>query len=467
MQIKRIEAKSMTDALRQIKRELGPEAVILSARDIKKENRLLGITRTCGVEVTAAVDAPEHDAPEVESPLSSSPAVSGRMEGDGNHEGRKRLIHRIQDVVRIGGGLPRSKPETHAKNEDRPHLSRRLEMSGMGEKWSDRLLKAASDAIGGVSLGEAETVAAGLRHMGFGVRPVPQATGRQKALAVVGPNGAGKTTSLAKLAAWHRFRLKQSVGLVTLDDNRLGSSAQLSAYARILGIQLEKASLRGGLSDCLCRLKHCDTVLIDTPGIRPGDQGRMAMLTQCLQKVGDLHTLLVVSAATRRRDLQRAVEAFSPLPAHGAVLTRMDETDQAGDVVPVFVKSGLPVAYFGVGVQVPMDLEAASLTRFAAYLLEGPAAVLDKPERVVAAPAAGVRPAEPPLYLANRSSDIFHTPECRWIRLIRKGNIVEFHSFADAVESRYKPCRYCKPKAAADPSPGPDAAAAAGRARYL
>lgn len=56
MQIKRFEAKNMTEALRQIKRELGPDAVILSAKDLRRENRLLGISRKIGVEVTAAID---------------------------------------------------------------------------------------------------------------------------------------------------------------------------------------------------------------------------------------------------------------------------------------------------------------------------------------------------------------------------------------------------------------------------
>ena len=36
MQIKRFEAKNMTTALRLIKDELGPDAVILSARSLRK-----------------------------------------------------------------------------------------------------------------------------------------------------------------------------------------------------------------------------------------------------------------------------------------------------------------------------------------------------------------------------------------------------------------------------------------------
>ena len=56
MQIKRFEAKNMTEALRLIKNELGPEAVILSARSLRKESGILGALKKNGVEVTAATD---------------------------------------------------------------------------------------------------------------------------------------------------------------------------------------------------------------------------------------------------------------------------------------------------------------------------------------------------------------------------------------------------------------------------
>ena len=56
MQIKRFEAKNMTTALRLIKDELGPDAVILSARSLRKGNGLFGSMKYAGVEVTAAID---------------------------------------------------------------------------------------------------------------------------------------------------------------------------------------------------------------------------------------------------------------------------------------------------------------------------------------------------------------------------------------------------------------------------
>ena len=79
MQIKRFEAKNMTTALKLIKKELGPEAVILSARSLKVENRILGSIKTAGVEVTAATDTYHMPAASNLDPYSVTRPV-----GDGN-----------------------------------------------------------------------------------------------------------------------------------------------------------------------------------------------------------------------------------------------------------------------------------------------------------------------------------------------------------------------------------------------
>src|SRR5437763_15041893 len=54
MKIRKIQADDMKGAIAEVKRELGPEAMVLSTRQIRRG--LLAI----GVEVTAAVDVPEH-----------------------------------------------------------------------------------------------------------------------------------------------------------------------------------------------------------------------------------------------------------------------------------------------------------------------------------------------------------------------------------------------------------------------
>ena len=65
MQIKTFRALDMREALRAIKAELGPEAVILSSQEVKKGTGVFGLFSRAMVEVTAAVDRPP------ESPRSS------------------------------------------------------------------------------------------------------------------------------------------------------------------------------------------------------------------------------------------------------------------------------------------------------------------------------------------------------------------------------------------------------------
>ena len=56
MHVKRFEAADMAEALRMVKLELGPNAIILSTRQIKKAGGAFGIFGRSFVEVTAAVD---------------------------------------------------------------------------------------------------------------------------------------------------------------------------------------------------------------------------------------------------------------------------------------------------------------------------------------------------------------------------------------------------------------------------
>ena len=68
MQVKVFEATDMASGLRKIRRELGPDALILSTRTIKS-GRLGVLGKEC-LEITAAIDNqwPEHKSPPPSSP---------------------------------------------------------------------------------------------------------------------------------------------------------------------------------------------------------------------------------------------------------------------------------------------------------------------------------------------------------------------------------------------------------------
>jgi len=60
----------------------------------------------------------------------------------------------------------------------------------------------------------------------------------------LGSTGVGKTTTIAKLAIKAAFMKKIRVGLISLDNMRLGGQDHLAAYARISGLPLVTAQTR-------------------------------------------------------------------------------------------------------------------------------------------------------------------------------------------------------------------------------
>ncbi len=59
---------------------------------------------------------------------------------------------------------------------------------------------------------------------------------KQRTVALVGPPGAGKTSCIAKIAARYAITMHRGAHVVALDENRVGGSEQLRAYAAILGV---------------------------------------------------------------------------------------------------------------------------------------------------------------------------------------------------------------------------------------
>lgn len=446
MQIKRFEAKNMTEALRQIKRELGPEAVILSAKDRRRENRLLGISRKIGVEVTAAVDddlpdmhahhraAVSKDAA-VPDHLHQGPTIKTKRAGIG-------FLPKINDVVRLNGNTKQSTamgqriaPRSNRSTETEPGMTEGSETRPISQRRSD-------GEVGGSSMGRY------LAKTGVSVGSLSFKKKASTPIALVGNAGVGKTTSAAKLAARLRSIDKKSVGLLALNGIRLGGAEQLQYYADSMNLPLEVPVHDKELTAAWTRLQACDVILVDTPAVHPGDPEGLTRIRARLQKIGKPQTLLVLSAESREEDLQDTALRYAQLNPVGTMITKTDLTRSYADLVNFLCRHELPVYFFANGHRVPGDLTVATLERLAARFLQNglPARHEPSPFETATPSGFGDNGAGKQIYLANKNSDIFHRPDCKWIRLINQANIVEFNSFAEALNNRFKPCRYCNPQ---------------------
>ena len=451
MQIKRFEAKNMTEALRQIKRELGPEAVILSAKDIRKENHLLGISRKVGVEVTAAVD----EGLPMSAPSHQGRAKERRM-ARFERQSRAGIVamgggpHAVEDVVEISPGAT-------ASNSYLSGQSTELTTSSPGR--ASEPCDAATRFHSGVLSGPTEPAAdkstspppfedwqqqmhQRLQDGGLAIAAWPFETNQSHIVALVGSAGVGKTTTIAKLAAQLQHEHGLQVGMIALDQRKIGAVEQLQIYAEILQIPLEIPRSDKAWQQALKALRNCNVVLVDTPAIGAHRDSRPAVFDERLRPMTNLETWLVIGADTQVASMQAAAALSSDLDPCAVVVSKTDMSGNLEGVMEFLSLTSLPLVGLTNGSRVPDDLCAASYDRFARLLLQDERRAEFLTRKVSDDKTRGTQDQ----YLANRSSDIFHRPDCKWIRLINKENIVMFGSFAEALNNRFKPCRYCNPQ---------------------
>jgi flagellar biosynthesis protein FlhF len=285
-----------------------------------------------------------------------------------------------------------------------------------------------------------------LQDMGLRRAVDPAAeSGTARTVALVGPAGVGKTTTAVKLTAVEALGKGRRVALMTLDDQRIGAIEQLRIYAGILGVPLAVASSVADARRELKGLSAMDVIVIDTPGVSPGEEKRRGELRQILEALKCRQIHLVLSACRRESDLRQAIEAWKKVPVSGLAFTRLDEAGTCGSILNLLIHSRLPLSYLSTGPQIPEDLADKPVELLVSRLW--PAADVDewreapggRPRTAPTAAAASAR------FVANRNSDLYHRADCKWARRIKSDHGVQFASPAEAESRRFLACRDCRP----------------------
>ena len=260
MHYKRFCRSKLKEALRAVREELGPSALVLSTRSVPAR----GFRRWIGgrfVEVTAAI---ERDSVSVIRMALSENRLSDRTRG---------IAARLQSC-----GLDESLAASIAQH---PALDRRgADGEVMREAVAETLapLVAADDAAARVEV-------------------------------FIGPPGAGKTTTIAKIAAQARAGRSARHGVVAADGFRVGAVEQLRLYADILGAPFAVARCGDELTRALGELRR-RPVLVDTAGRSPRDEGAADIL-EALSHRDDVRRHLVLPATTPAPQARRSLERFA------------------------------------------------------------------------------------------------------------------------------------------------------------
>jgi flagellar biosynthesis protein FlhF len=447
--MKTFHALTMPDALRAIKEELGPDAVILSTKQVRSGEGMFGMFGRTMIEVVAADDPPPAEARPSSVPRGPVAAALPRANAATPFQGAldRSLADAAVQAYAAGsegppapargewGRLTRELHELRQLVEQSVEERRRAErlagapqLTGLPPrlaKWfysltnqdlepeiAEKLVRQVHDILGR-SGGDSEDAARRTLHrlLSSSIKvsgPMLTAAEQKKTVVFVGPTGVGKTTTIAKVAAHYQLKEKRRVAMITLDTYRVAAVEQLRLYANIIGVTLDVALTKREALDFIEKRRHNDLILLDTTGRSPMDPTGVEELHELLDLGHALETHLVMSATTRERDMMEAMSRYAALPIDYLLFTKLDETSAFGNVYTMMSRSGLPLSYFSTGQSVPEDLEVVRPERVADLLLgaspgrANTGVMTRTPGMAVRADTGstmidGARPSEPPM----------------------------------------------------------------------
>jgi flagellar biosynthesis protein FlhF len=275
MRLKTFTAATVAEAMDMVRREMGEEAIIVSTQ----------------------------------------PAADGRG---------ARVVAAIEELPR--DFEVRVREEEAFEPQDPGEVIRHaLAFHGTPPRLIDRLIEAALD----LDADDPVLACAGALDTLFAFRPIGDDEGRP--IMLVGTPGSGKTITTAKLAA--RATLAgERVTVITTDTRRAGAVEQLSAFTRILKLDLITADTVEEMRAAIVKAPVRGAVFVDTAGINPFSDTEMDTLTQLI-RVSEAEPVLVLPAGGDAMESADIAACFAHLGVRRLLVTRLDMARRIGSIL--------------------------------------------------------------------------------------------------------------------------------------
>ncbi len=171
---------------------------------------------------------------------------------------------------------------------------------------------------------------------------------KRRVIALVGPPGAGKTLTAARLCHAYRSQRRE---IAALSLQPIREAFRLVEHTRALDVPLVAADQLRTLPVELEKLEDAELLIVDTPGVRPGENDRLRTLGALLELVGADETHVLVPASLDANQVRALVESFSEtLGANRIMITHLDGPGGPSAAVAASIDSKLPISFTATGV---------------------------------------------------------------------------------------------------------------------
>lgn len=373
MKVKKYVAQNMAEAMKQIRQDLGDEAVILNSK-VTHTGGWLGLFKKKKLEVIAALD--------MERKPSKVFVKEKKREQHPQHpnqksfESNKNLHEEINEIKRMVQDITINQP-IQMQNYPEPIqifceklYSQDLNMNII-HSLGDELLKQWRSSQ--VDPSEQEISEWAKKHFTEILSQYDNGGSnvRKKYINLVGPTGVGKTTTLAKIAAGEVINNRKKIAFITTDTYRIAAIEQLKTYANLLNVPVEVVYKLEDFQKAVKKYEDYDHVFIDTAGRNYREMKYIEELQKLIDFKQDIETFLTLSMTMKERDIQGIIKNFEILSIDKFIFTKLDETSTYGTLVNIIVQNKKGVAYLTYGQDVPDDVEVGSSQAIIKHLFEG------------------------------------------------------------------------------------------------
>ncbi|MEW5947623.1 MAG: flagellar biosynthesis protein FlhF [bacterium] len=382
MRVKRYEAPTLQEALLNVKKELGSDAVILQTRRFSKGG-VLGFMGKNMVEVLAATDvgAPGDAAPapalKVNHQLAAvAPALPAAENHNSDIDSLKKDIRELKQLIRGLAPEEKSAETIQPFPETFGGVYLKLIENDVDPAIAQDIIRAIDETLGDEDKKDRKKVQDSLeKHLKRLMKTsgaVDTSRTGARTIALVGPTGVGKTTTIAKLATSLSFSRRRRVGLITVDTYRIAAVEQLKVYAEILDVPLRVVYDDDDMKRATDIFSDMDVVLIDTAGRSQRSEEKITALRNILSVCYPLDIHLVLNVNTRFRELLDITERFSRLSYNHLLFTKLDEALTFGNIINVIVRRNTGLSYVTYGQNVPDEIQPAAPEKLVPLLLGAP-----------------------------------------------------------------------------------------------
>ncbi|BCB96456.1 flagellar GTP-binding protein [Dissulfurispira thermophila] len=345
MKIKKFVGRSFKEALEIVKKELGPDAIILSSKSVKTGP--FGIVNKDAVEVTAAIDDSESVSVDISKPtgevFSGVEEILKEIRGLRDEMGfLKETLRPIVPTLRIG--------------KDKKGLFNLLVKQGVDTQFAIILLERSHDSLDSLK----GAIKKDLKIQGM-------SSAEESGLIFLGPPGVGKTTTMSKVAHLLALKKKQ-VNLISLDDNRIGSIAYMKELSKQIKCPLKVIRNVSDLPKIVYREMGRGPILIDTPGYE---------YKEILEDIKDIFPsgfpmkkCFLIDASMDTQAALKAWQRCNTEMIDSIGFTKLDMATQYGNLYNLSLLTSRPLSFVATGPDIPDDIRIPT-PEFLAGLIVG------------------------------------------------------------------------------------------------